>query len=136
MHQLLRIWIPLYSQSGQKKKKTSLAIKHIIWHRHDYQNIRWVKMSVHLKEDGCKQQIGHRGSRLQGLQDAIKHPRACCYKYKLPGYRLFWFHLLVCPQHSEQRVAPRRHSVTICWKKGTNSWSWSTREQGFSKCSP
>lgn len=31
-------------------------------------------MSVDLKKDGCKQQIGHRGSRPQGLQDAIKHP--------------------------------------------------------------
>ena len=31
-------------------------------------------MSVDLKKDGCKQRIGHRGSRPQGLQDAIKHP--------------------------------------------------------------
>lgn len=59
--------------------------------------------------------IGHRGSRPQGLQDAIKHP-GVLLQYKLPGTD-FWFCLLLCPQHSEQWVAPRRHSVTIYWEK-------------------
>lgn len=61
-----------FPSRGRKKRQSYLAIKHIIWDAHYYQNTTWVKTTVDLTDDGCNQ----RRPRLLVLHNTVKQLRA------------------------------------------------------------